>query len=157
MENKLDLMPGFLAEIRQLLLEARQAVLRHVNSLMVKTYFEIGKRIVEQEQQGNEQAGYGTYLLETLSVELSKEFGKGFSKRNLELIRKFYLCYRNAKSPISQSISWTHYLHLMRITDENERSFYEIETVAGNWSVRELSRNIDSALYIRLALSKDKN
>jgi len=156
MENKLDLMPGFVAEIRQLLLEARQAVLRHVNSLMVKTYFEIGKRIVEQEQQGNEQAGYGTYLLETLSVELSKEFGKGFSKRNLELIRKFYLCYRNAKSPISQSISWTHYLHLMRITDENERSFYEIETVAGNWSVRELSRNIDSALYTRLALSKDK-
>lgn len=123
---------------------------------MVKTYFEIGKRIVEQEQQGNEQANYGTYLLETLSVELSKEFGKGFSKRNLELIRKFYLCYRNAKSPISQSISWTHYLHLMRITDENERTFYEIETIAGNWSVRELSRHIDSALYTRLALSKDK-
>ncbi len=156
MENNSDLMPNLVAEIRQLLLEARQSVLKQVNTLMVQTYFEIGKRIVEQEQQGNQQAGYGTYLLETLSVELSKEFGKGFSKRNLELIRKFYLCYRIAKSPISQSISWTHYLHLMRISDENERAFYEIETIAGNWSVRELSRNINSALYTRLALSKDK-
>lgn len=146
MENKFDLLPNFVSEIRQLLLEARQAVLRHVNSLMVQTYFEIGKRIVEQEQHGNEQAGYGTYLLDTLSIELNKEFGKGFSKRNLELIRKFYLCYRNAKSPISQSVSWTHYLHLMRIADENERSFYEIETVASNWSVRELSRHIDLKL-----------
>lgn len=156
MDKKSDLLPGFVSEIRQLLIEARQSVLKQVNTLMVRTYYEIGKRIVEHEQQGNEQAGYGTYLLETLSVELSKEFGKGFSKRNLELIRKFYLCYRNAKSPISQSISWTHYLHLMRISDEKERAFYEIETIAGNWSVRELSRNIDSALYTRLALSKDK-
>jgi hypothetical protein len=124
-------MSNFVAEIRQLLIEARLAVLRQVNSLMVKTYFEIGKRIVEQEQKGNEQAGYGTYLLETLSVELSKEFGKGFSKRNLELIRKFYLCYRNAKSSISQSISWTHYLHLMRINNEDENLMRRIESISG--------------------------
>lgn len=156
MENNLYIKPDFIEEIRSLLLEARKTVLRQVNSLMVKTYFEVGKRIVEQEQQGNDQSDYGTYLLAHLSEELSKEFGKGFSKRNLELIRKFYVCYRNAKSPISQNISWTHYLHLMRISDEDERNFYEIETVAGNWSVRELSRNIDSALYTRLTLSKNK-
>jgi len=156
MERKMSEFPNFVAEIRKLLLEARQAVLRHVNTLMVTTYYEIGKRIVEEEQHGKELSDYGTYLLETLSKELSKEFGKGFSKRNLELIRKFYLCYRNAKSPISQNISWTHYLHLMRISDENERTFYEIETASNNWSVRELNRNINSALFARLTLSKDK-
>ena len=139
---------AFLEEIRQLLRQARQGVLHQVNSIMVKTYFEIGRRIVEQEQNGHYQAVYGSYLLETLSVTLSKEFGKGFSKRNLELIRKFYLTYRIAKSPISQSLSWTHYLHLMRIEDEEERSFYELETASNNWSVRELSRQIDSALYL---------
>ena len=147
---------AFLEEIKQLLRQARQGVLHQVNTIMVKTYFEIGRRIVEQEQNGHDQAVYGLYLLETLSVNLSKEFGKGFSKRNLELIRKFYLTYRIAKSPISQSLSWTHYLHLMRIEDEAERSFYELETAGNNWSVRELSRQIDSALYQRLALSTDK-
>jgi hypothetical protein len=91
---------------------------------------------VEQEQNGQDQAVYGSYLPETLSVTLSKEFGKGFSKRNLELIRKFYLTYRIAKSPISQSLSWTHYLHLMRIEDESERSFYELETASNNYSVQ---------------------
>ena len=146
----------FIEEIRQLLRQARQGVLHQVNTIMVKTYFEIGRRIVEQEQNGHDQAVYGSYLLETLSLTLSKEFGKGFSKRNLELIRKFYLTYRIAKSPISQSLSWTHYLHLMRIDDESERSFYELETASNNWSVRELSRQIDSALYQRLALSTDK-
>lgn len=147
---------AFLEEIRQLLRQARQGVLHQVNTIMVKTYFEIGRRIVEQEQNGQDQAVYGSYLLETLSVTLSKEFGKGFSKRNLELIRKFYLTYRIAKSPISQSLSWTHYLNLMRIEDESERSFYELETASSNWSVREMSRQIDSALYQRLVLSSDK-
>lgn len=137
---------AFLEEIKLLLRQARQGVLHQVNAIMVKTYFEIGRRIVEQEQNGQYQAVYGSYLLETLSGSLSKEFGKGFSKRNLELIRKFYLTYRIAKSPISQSLSWTHYLHLMRIEDEAERSFYELETANSNWSVRELSRQIDSAL-----------
>jgi len=146
----------FVESIKQLLRKAQQGVVRSVNSIMVQTYFEMGKRIVEHEQSGREQAGYGIFLLETLSQNLNKEFGKGFSKRNLELIRKFYLTYRFAKSPISQSLSWTHYLHLMRIEDEAERSFYELETASGNWSVRELNRQIDSALYQRLSLSTDK-
>ena len=149
--------PSFIEQIKQLLRDAQNGVFRSVNTIMVQTYFELGKRIVVQEQSGEEQSNYGDYLLETLSNNLTKEFGRGYSKRNLELIRKFYLIYKIAKSPISQSISWTHYLHLMRIAKEEERRFYEIETESNNWSVRELERQINSSLYERLSLSKVKN
>jgi predicted nuclease of restriction endonuclease-like (RecB) superfamily len=148
---------SFVIEIKQLIKEAQLAVVRSVNSIMVQTYFELGRKIVEHEQEGKEYSNYGDYIIERLSSELTIEFGKGYSKRNLELIRKFYLTYKIAKSPISQSISWTHYLHLMRVSDENERRFYEIETEKNNWSVRELDRQINSSLFQRLALSKDKN
>ena len=124
---------------------------------MVQNYFELGKQIVEHEQEGKNYANYGEYLLEALSENLTKEFGKGYSKRNLELIRKFYLTYKIAKSPISQSISWTHYLQLMRIQNEDERVFYENEIVSNNWSVRELNRQINNSLYERLLLSKNKS
>lgn len=123
---------------------------------MVQTYFELGKSIVEEEQNGKAEATYGEYLLQNLSKELTKEFGKGYSKRNLELIRKFYLTYSFAKSPISQSLTWTHYLNLMRIENVEERAFYEIETVKNNWTVRELQRQLDSELFTRLVLSRDK-
>ncbi len=78
---------------------------------MVYTYFELGKQIVEQEQKGKSYADYGTFILSELSERLTIEFGKGYSKRNLELIRKFYIIFKNAKSPISQNLSWTHYIH----------------------------------------------
>ena len=147
----------FLEQVKSLLYEAQQRVIHSVNSIMVQTYFELGKQIVEHEQEGKNYANYGEYLLEALSENLSKEFGKGYSKRNLELIRKFYLTYKIAKSPISQSISWTHYLHLMRIQNEDERVFYENEIVSNNWSVRELNRQINTSLYERLLLSKNKS
>ena len=147
---------GFISGIRVLLVEARLSVVKQVNATMIKTYYEIGRRIVEQEQQGKEVANYGDYILVRLSESLSGSFGKGFSKRNLELMRQFYLTYRIAKSPISQSLSWTHYIRLMRISDPDERRFYEIEAANNNWSVRELNRQFDSALYQRLALSRDK-
>lgn len=136
------LWPGscFISGIRVLLVEARQSVVKQVNATMIKTYYEIGRRIVEQEQQGKEVANYGDYILVRLSESLSGSFGKGFSKRNLELMRQFYLTYRIAKSPISQSLSWTHYIRLMRISDPDERRFYEIEAANNNWSVRELNR-----------------
>lgn len=146
----------FISGIRVLLVEARQSVVKQVNATMIKTYYEIGRRIVEQEQQGKEVANYGDYILVRLSESLSGSFGRGFSKRNLELMRQFYLTYRIAKSPISQSLSWTHYIRLMRISDPDERRFYEIEAANNNWSVRELNRQFDSALYQRLALSRDK-
>lgn len=176
-----------------LLQNARQQVLRSVNSTMTYTYFEIGRMIVEEEQNGKERAEYGKQILKRLSVQLTNEFGKGFSLSNLEQIRKFYLIYsisesltrilqiQNSQSVIVESestipqslivefknidyhtlisffkITWTHYLFLMRIDDEKERSFYEIESEKHNWSVRELKRQYDSALYTRLALSRDK-
>jgi predicted nuclease of restriction endonuclease-like (RecB) superfamily len=147
---------SFIEQVKQLLRNAQQNAVRSVNSLMVQTYFELGKRIVEEEQNGKAEATYGEYLLQNLSDELTAEFGKGYSRRNLELIRKFFLTYRFAKSPISQSLTWTHFLNLMRIDNEDERAFYEIETVKNNWSVRELQRQLESELYTRLTLSRDE-
>jgi hypothetical protein len=177
-------------QVVELLLNARQQVLRTVNSTMVYTYFEIGRMIVEEEQSGKERAEYGKQILKSLSQDLKKEFGKGFSIDVLERIRNFYLIYsksasllrileiknsatvlRNLEEQISQTVSaelnsqtlssifkltWSHYSFLMRIDDEKERRFYEIESEKYNWSVRELKRQYDSALYTRLALSRDK-
>ena len=147
---------SFFESIRLLLLKAQTGIVKQVNHIMVQTYFEMGKQIVEQEQHGHSTADYGSYILTELSKHLSAEFGKGFSKRNLELIRKFYIAYKNAKSVISQSLSWTHYIHLMRIDNEDERSFYQIEAGNNQWSVRELERQINSGLFQRLLVSKDK-
>lgn len=156
MNEKQVSLNSFIEQVKQLLRQAQHNVVRSLNSIMVQTYFELGKRIVEEEQEGKKEAAYGEYLIQSLSRELTAEFGRGYSKRNLELIRKFYLTYRFAKSPISQSITWTHYLNLMRIENVEERTFYEIETEKNNWSVRELQRQIDSELYTRLTLSRDR-
>lgn len=180
-------------QVVELLQNARQQVLRTVNSTMTVTYFEIGRIIVEEEQNGKDRAEYGKQLLKGLSQQLTKEFGKGFSIDNLGNMRKFYLAYSISESltrilqiqksqslteefesqktqsvisfseeSISKSLisffklTWTHYVFLMRIDDEKERRFYEIESEKYNWSVRELKRQYDSALYTRLALSRDK-
>jgi predicted nuclease of restriction endonuclease-like (RecB) superfamily len=124
---------------------------------MVQTYFEIGKMIVEEEQKGKERAEYGQQLIEELSIRLLNEFGKGFSSTNIKQMRSFYLTYSKGQTVSDEfNLSWSHYLKLMRIDDENERRFYEIETLKNNWSLRELQRQYDSALYTRLALSRDK-
>jgi len=154
MKESNDNSQTFVDQIKILIRTAQLDVVRTVNNLMVKTYFELGRRIVENEQSGSDNAEYGVYILKKLSKALTDEFGKGYSKRNLELIRKFYITYRIAKSPISQSLTWTHYLHLMRIENEAERNFYEIETIGNKWSVRELSRQINSLLYERLQQGK---
>lgn len=159
----------FLSQIVDLLQSARNEVIRTVNQTMVMTYFEIGRMIVEEEQDGKERADYGKQILKELSDVLTKEFGKGFSVDNLENMRRFYLVYgksetlsRISENTISETssrnfnLSWSHYLKLIRIGDENERKFYEIESSKNNWSVRELQRQFDSALYTRLVLSRDK-
>jgi len=155
MDTKLDNL--FFENIRLLLRKAQDTLLKQVNSVMVYTYFELGKQIVEQEQKGKSYADYGTFILSELSERLTIEFGKGYSKRNLELIRKFYIIFKNAKSPISQNLSWTHYIHLMRIEDENERAYYQKEAEQNSWSVRTLERQINSAVYHRLMISKNVN
>lgn len=171
----------FFSKIVDLLQSARSRVVQTVNQTMVLTYFEIGRMIVEEEQQGKERADYGKQLLKGLSEVLTKEFGKGFSTTNLKQMRQFYVVYSIGQTPsddfknISQTlsaesendisetvsrnfnVSWSHYLKLMRIDDENERKFYEIESFKNNWSVRELQRQFDSALYTRLVLSRDKD
>jgi len=168
MTNK-PLNTKFFTQIVDLLQSARSKVVRTVNQTMVLTYFEIGRMIVEEEQDGKERADYGKQILKELSKVLTNEFGKGFSVDNLENMRRFYLVYgksetlsRISENAISESssrnfdLSWSHYLKLIRINDENERKFYEIEAYKNNWSVRELQRQFDSALYTRLVLSRDK-
>jgi len=150
-----------------LLKEARKTVVQTVNKTMVYTYFEIGRMIVEEEQNGKERAEYGKQILKELSTRLISEFGKGFSVTNLQQMKNFYTIYGkqqtvSAKSEIvtNQNInfklSWSHYLFLMRIDNLDERKFYEIETIENNWSLRELRRQFDTSLYERLALSRDK-
>ena len=144
-------------EIRNLLKEARKSIVSNINTTMTKTYFLIGKRIVEEEQNGNERATYGKNLIKNLSKKLTNEFGKGFSERNIEQMRKFYKTYSIPQTLSAEfKLSWSHYLILMRMENIEERNFYEIESIQNNWSLRELRRQIDSALYERLVLSRDK-
>jgi predicted nuclease of restriction endonuclease-like (RecB) superfamily len=225
----------FFSQVAEMLLQAREQVARQVNSVMVLTYFEIGRMIVEEEQKGKERAGYGEELLKGLSEYLTAEFGRGYSMTNLHQMRTFYQVYSfpqtvseessdrpiaipqtlseeleidesgksqtvsgesfpilqtpseesgddgvsiqqtpsaESKNRIGQTVSdqlrksetasrkftlsWSHYLILMRIDDPDERGFYEIESAESNWSVRELKRQVDSALYQRLVLSRDR-
>jgi predicted nuclease of restriction endonuclease-like (RecB) superfamily len=170
-------------KIAGLLQAARQNILRSVNRTMVYTYYEIGRMIVDDEQQGKERADYGKQVLKELSAKLTKDFGKGFSVENLDRMRFFYKTYSASISstlltktekpeqmplPASENpdlvreaypeftLSWSHYLKLMRIENPDERRFYEIECAAGNWSLRELQRQFNSGLYERLARSRDK-
>ncbi|MDR2409395.1 MAG: PDDEXK nuclease domain-containing protein [Bacteroidales bacterium] len=223
-------------QIADLLLQARKVTMRAINRTMVYTYYEIGRMIVEDEQQGAHRAEYGNNILKELSAELTKNFGRGFSETNLKQMRSFYILYspsisiatslqklqngdneqivirqtlsdelqnaenkqitirqtlsdelqnvENEQIAIRQTLSdelqkveseqipvetlptkslvpefrlsWSHYLKLMRIENEAERKFYEIESINNNWSLRELQRQSDSALYERLALSRDK-
>lgn len=145
-------------KVSDLLKTARNKVLQTVNTTMVATYFEIGRMIVEEEQQGKERAKYGDQLITGLSNKLSSDFGKGYSLTNIKQMRSFYISYAKSQTLSDQfNLSWSHYLFLMRLDDENERNFYEIESIKNNWSLRELKRQFNSALYTRLALSRDKN
>lgn len=122
---------------------------------MTKAYFLIGKRIVVEEQKGNKRAEYGKNLIKILSEKLTKEFGKGFSQRNLEQMRTFYVRYSIPQTVFAKfKLSWSHYLILMRIENIDTRNFYEIKAIQNNWSLRELKRQINSALYERLVLKE---
>jgi len=174
--TKIVLNSDLIDKISELVRNARAGIVRTVNYTMTTTYFEIGRMIVEDEQSGNKRADYGKQILISLSERLTRENGKGFSVDNLERMKKFYILYspkisatvlrklvsdgkqlqkHQALSDIFK-LSWSHYLMLMRIDDENERKFYEIEAIQNNWSLRELQRQYDSGLYLRLALSKNK-
>ena len=122
---------------------------------MTETYWMIGKYIVESEQDGNIKAAYGRRLLSTLSKELTLRLGKGYSRPNLNNMRKFYLKYPDCQK-VSNKLSWSHICELIKIDDDLERSFYEKDSINEKWGVRELQRQMDSALFLRLAVSRDK-
>lgn len=152
MENQLTPNNSMVLEIRELLENARKNVAQQVNAQLLTTYWNIGRIIVEYEQQNQIRADYGKQTLRELSKELTREFGKGFSRSNLQNMRAFYLAYEKCQT-VSGKLSWSHYCELLSITDENKRSFYEKESINSGWSVRELKRQIDSSLYERLLLS----
>jgi len=145
--------------------KARQNVLKSVNHEQVLAYWSIGQLIVENEQKGQSRAEYGKALIKALSVKLNHEFKRGFSASNLRYMRQFYLTYPDRihqtvsgelKTEFNPNISWSHYLTLMKEAREDARLFYEIETIKNHWSIRQLSRQIHSSLYERLAASRNE-
>jgi predicted nuclease of restriction endonuclease-like (RecB) superfamily len=159
-----DTYTNFLESVTTLLEQARRTTVKTVNTILVTTYWEIGKRIVTEEQGGAERAGYGEKLLERLSKDLTTRFGRGFSLRNLQTMRQFYLSFPipqtlSAESNVLSSfpLSWSHYvLLLQQVKSEAAREFYHQEALRGGWSVRQLERQMNSQFYERLALSRRK-
>lgn len=143
-------------EIGNLLQNGRKQVAKSVNSILVQTYWLIGRHIVEYEQGGKEKAVYGSFLFEQLSKDLTKLYGKGFSRANLLYMRKLYLAFPKSET-LSNVLSWSHYFEILRSDNELEINFYSKQSEKENWSVRELKRQMKSMLFHRLAVSKDKN
>ena len=140
------------SEIAELLISARQTVVSQVNTALLATYWNIGRLIVEDEQNSLQRAEYGKKVLPILSRRLTKEFGKGFSRPNLHWMRLLYIKYPICQT-LSNKLSWSHYCELLTIADDDKRSFYEKECINARWSFRELKRQIDSSLFERILLS----
>ena len=151
MDNQL--MNPLICDVKNILDTARSNVSREVNNELVVAYWKIGEIIVRYEQNDNIRAAYGEQILKQLSKALTAEFGKGFSRSNLQNMRALYLNYENCQS-LTGKLTWTHYCELLSISDKNKRGFYEKEAINANWSVRELKRQINTSLYERLLLSK---
>ena len=145
----------FVDEIRAIIDQARHHAVRSIDHTRVLMYWNIGKRIFEKEQQGKERADYGSYLLDTLSRNLTPVYGSGFSVRQLEMCRKFYRTYPIANTLCSQ-LNWSQYKLLIAIPDKDKREYYQLEAVNEGWSKRQLERQINSMLYERLLMSNDK-
>ncbi len=143
-------------DIKEVIVNSRQKVAYEVNNTMLLAYWNVGKIIVENEQNGNIKAEYGKQLLKELSKELRKVLGSGFSVSNLQYMRRFYLTYPKQQT-LSVKLSWSHYCELLSIENIDERNFYEKECINSNWSVRELKRQIDTSLFERLLLSEGKS
>ncbi len=149
---------SFYNEIKELLQNAKNRVYSTINTTMTQTYWQIGKRIVEEEQEGEGRAKYGKALLKNLSVELTQEFGKGYSVDNLENMRKFYIAFSKSETVSRKfKLSWSHYIFLSRVSNQEERRFYEIEAVENSWTLREMRRQFDSGLFERLQLSRERS
>lgn len=142
-------------DIKEVIVYSRQKVSYEVNNTMIIAYWNVGKIIVQNEQNGNIKAEYGKQTLKEVSKELRKILGNGFSVSNLQYMRKFYITYPKQQT-LSVKLSWSHYCELLSIENSDERNFYEKECINSNWSVRELKRQIDTSLFERLLLSEGK-
>lgn len=152
--NKHLLNNSFYENVKNILEEARAKAYSSINFHMVQAYWSIGRMIVE-EQNGKDKAEYGEYLIKNLSTKLTKDYGKGYTVSNLKNMRQFYLKFQNSHALRSQ-LSWTHYRLLMRLEVEEKRNFYIEECIQGNWSTRQLERQINSFYYERLLASQNK-
>ncbi|HQU86854.1 MAG TPA: PDDEXK nuclease domain-containing protein [Pyrinomonadaceae bacterium] len=138
-----------------MLVESRCNAYRAVNFAMTQSYWHIGCIIVEEEQNGKDRAEYGKFLIKEISKHLTANFGKGFTRSNLFYMKQFYLAFPKVHA-LRGELTWTHYRLLLKVEKDEARQFYEAETVNSNWSTRELERQIDSLLFERLAMSRDK-
>ena len=146
---------NFVAEIRQIISDAQTNAIRSVDFCRVQMYWNIGRRIVEEEQKGKVRADYGTYLIRNLASRIEPDYGSGFSVRQLERSRQFYRLYPIA-SALRTQLNWMQYKLLISIPDPVKREYYELEAINNGWTGRELERQITSQLYERLLLSNDK-
>jgi len=154
----MEISNNYINEIKRILKNARQKAYTAVNSAMVEAYWEIGRRIVEEEQRGKERAEYGKEIVKNLSKELTEEFGKGFSRRTLWEMRKLYVYfsdYEKVRTLFAQ-LTWSHFQKVLRVSDEKARIFYLTEAAENMWSVRTLDRNISTLYYDRIVASIDK-
>ncbi|WCM51685.1 PDDEXK nuclease domain-containing protein [Pseudomonas sp. WJP1] len=146
---------SLLGDLGELIRQARQKVLRAVDTIQVQTCWQIGRYIVEFEQEGARRAGYGKQLLPTLAKVLTAEFGKGFDASNLRYMRLFYQAFPICDA-LRHELSWTHYRRLLRVDNENARLWYMNESATQNWSSRALERQINTLYYERLLTSRDR-
>lgn len=141
----------FYNDIKEILDQSRNRIYRNIQSEMVLAYWQIGKMIVER-QGGNQRADYGDGLLNELSIQLTKDFGRGFDVTNLRNMRQFYIVFQK-RDTVCHELSWSHYRLLMRVDEDNARNFYIKESIEGNWSVRQLQREINTFSYQRYLAS----
>jgi len=148
----MKLQQQFLNQIKEIVSNARQRAIQSVNTERVLMYWQIGKLIFEEEQKGKDRATYGTFLIKSISNELQRELGSGFSVRQLERCRQFYRIFPNT-SALRTQFHWSHYKSLISISNKNKRDYYIAEASKNNWSARQLERQINSQLFERLLLS----
>ena len=144
----------FYTSIREILQTARDTVYKKVNFVMVEAYWNIGKQIVQEEQSGENRAKYGSNLIKNLSKQLTKDFGKGFSQRNIRNMRQFYISFPIWQT-VSAKLTWSHYILLLKLNNNEAREWYINETASSNWSVRALERQIGTHYYERILASKE--
>jgi predicted nuclease of restriction endonuclease-like (RecB) superfamily len=149
---------NYIQEIKQILAQARQRAYSAVNSAMVEAYWQSGKRIIEEEQNGEKRAEYGKKIIINLSIELTNDFGKGYSERTLREFRQFYLTFPelSIQRTAFAKLSWSHFQRVLRISDSNARMFYLQESAQNSWGIKTLDRNIATLYYQRLLSSQIK-